>query len=199
VAALWTALGDPYQVARARRREAECALVADDARVARVEARPALLASAGIAASLGAMPLLRELHELAARAMIPARELPPLPVAEAELVAASAVGRAAEAVTRAEEGGATASPEVLPRLTLVQGFAAQAGGPEPDSFGLSPRERDVLALIAKGRTNREIGTELFISERTVGVHVGRVLAKLAVSGRVEAAAVAIRLGLANPA
>ena len=83
---------------------------------------------------------------------------------------------------------------------MVAGFAA--GDPrsaERDSFGLSPRERDVLALIARGRTNREIGTELFISERTVGVHVGRVLAKLAVSGRVEAAAVAIRLGLANPA
>ena len=64
-----------------------------------------------------------------------------------------------------------------------------------DTFGLSGREREVLALVAQGRTNREIGERLFISQKTVGVHVGNILAKLEVSGRVEAAAVAIRLGL----
>jgi DNA-binding CsgD family transcriptional regulator len=64
-----------------------------------------------------------------------------------------------------------------------------------DTFGLSPREREVLGLIAEGRTNREIGERLFISQKTVGVHVGNILGKLGVSGRVEAAAVAIRLGL----
>ena len=68
----------------------------------------------------------------------------------------------------------------------------------PDTFGLSGREREVLALVAQGRTNREIGERLFISQKTVGVHVGNILAKLAVSGRVEAAAVAIRLGLTEP-
>jgi DNA-binding CsgD family transcriptional regulator len=65
----------------------------------------------------------------------------------------------------------------------------------PDTFGLSKRELEVLALIAQGRTNREIGDRLFISQKTVGVHVGNILAKLGVSGRVEAAAVSIRLGL----
>jgi DNA-binding CsgD family transcriptional regulator/tetratricopeptide (TPR) repeat protein len=72
------------------------------------------------------------------------------------------------------------------------------GAVEPrraDTFGLSPREREVLGLIAEGRTNREIGERLFISQKTVGVHVGNILGKLGVSGRVEAAAVAIRLGL----
>jgi DNA-binding CsgD family transcriptional regulator len=64
-----------------------------------------------------------------------------------------------------------------------------------DTFGLSGREREVLALVAEGRTNREIGERLFISQKTVGVHVGNILSKLEVSGRVEAAAVAIRLGL----
>ncbi|MBA2717987.1 MAG: response regulator transcription factor [Chloroflexi bacterium] len=72
-------------------------------------------------------------------------------------------------------------------------------GPAPiakgDTFGLSRREREVLSLMAEGRTNREIGERLFISQKTVGVHVGNILAKLRVSGRVEAAAVAIRLGL----
>ena len=68
------------------------------------------------------------------------------------------------------------------------------------AFGLSRRELEVLALIAEGRTNREIGERLFISQKTVGVHVGNILAKLGASGRVEAAMVAIRLELvATPA
>ncbi len=53
----------------------------------------------------------------------------------------------------------------------------------------------VAELAAEGRTNREIAERLFISERTVGVHVRKILAKLGVAGRVEAASVAIRLGL----
>ncbi len=220
VASLWSAVGDPYQLARARRREAEAALVASDARIARVEARPALLDAAEIAARLGAVPLLRELHELAARTLIPARQLPPLPASADAAAEAPVAGRGIEtaarptdAVARSNEPGAraAAAPPAAaaplagapapapPRLTLVPAFPMPSEPKEGDSFGLSPRERDVLALIAKGLTNREIGTELFISERTVGVHVGRVLAKLAVSGRVEAAAVAIRLGLSNPA
>jgi DNA-binding CsgD family transcriptional regulator len=60
------------------------------------------------------------------------------------------------------------------------------------SFGLSPREQGVLAEIVAGRTNREIGERLFISEKTVGVHVSNILAKLGVGGRVEAATVALR-------
>ena len=52
-------------------------------------------------------------------------------------------------------------------------------------------------LLAEGRTNREIGERLFISQKTVGVHVGNILSKLEVSGRVEAAAVAIRLGITD--
>jgi len=51
--------------------------------------------------------------------------------------------------------------------------------------------------ISRGRTNRENGERLFISQKTVGVHVGNILSKLGVSGRVEAAAVAIRLGLTD--
>ena len=69
--------------------------------------------------------------------------------------------------------------------------------PRTEAFGLSPREKEVLLLIAEGRTNREIGERLFISQKTVGVHVGNILSKLGVSGRVEAAAVAIRLGLTD--
>ena len=63
------------------------------------------------------------------------------------------------------------------------------------ALGLTRRETEVLALVAEGRTNRQIGQELFITPKTAGLHVSRILAKLGVTGRVEAAAVAHRLGL----
>ena len=61
--------------------------------------------------------------------------------------------------------------------------------------GLTEREHSVLVLLAQGRTNREIARSLFISDRTVGVHVSNILRKLAVANRAEAAAAAARLGL----
>jgi ATP/maltotriose-dependent transcriptional regulator MalT len=63
------------------------------------------------------------------------------------------------------------------------------------SLGLTQREAEVLALVAQGRTNRQIGEALFITPKTASVHVSRILAKLGVAGRGEAAAVAHRLGL----
>jgi DNA-binding CsgD family transcriptional regulator len=63
------------------------------------------------------------------------------------------------------------------------------------SLGLTRREAEVLALVAAGRTNRQIGQALFITPKTASVHVSRILAKLGVAGRGEAAAVAHRLGL----
>ena len=73
--------------------------------------------------------------------------------------------------------------------------------PDDDAarLGLTPREREVLALVALGRTNRQIADALFISENTAGVHVSRILGKLDVTGRGEAAAVAYRLGLVGAA
>ena len=66
---------------------------------------------------------------------------------------------------------------------------------ELDRLGLTEREHSVLALVAEGHTNREIGETLFISEKTASVHVSRILAKLGVRSRVEAATAAHRLGL----
>jgi DNA-binding NarL/FixJ family response regulator len=138
------------------------------------------------------MPLLRELRELAGRALIP------LPAhVEAMTAAPSETGptNGAGAV-----GSAAAPTNGGQPSALVLGVV---GIPEPptkrDTFGLSTREREVLMQIARGRTNREIGERLFISQKTVGVHVGNILSKLGVSGRVEAAAVAIRLGMTERA
>ncbi|WP_433466676.1 ATP-binding protein [Spirillospora sp. CA-128828] len=72
--------------------------------------------------------------------------------------------------------------------------------PRPgDRLGLTPRETEVLRLVAEGRSNRQIGETLFISTRTAGVHVSNILAKLHASSRTEAAALAHRLRLFEPA
>jgi len=102
------------------------------------------------------------------------------------------------ACTRLSSGSTTARDAIdfaANASAQALGGIGRPGGMGSDTFGLSKRELEVLALIAQGRTNREIGDRLFISQKTVGVHVGNILAKLGVSGRVEAAAVAIRLGL----
>ncbi|MEA2147268.1 MAG: hypothetical protein QOG59_2855, partial [Solirubrobacteraceae bacterium] len=68
-----------------------------------------------------------------------------------------------------------------------------------ERVGLTARELDVLRLMAGGATNREIAARLYISQKTVTVHVTRILAKLDARTRVEAAGVAQRLGLLEPA
>jgi len=92
----------------------------------------------------------------------------------------------------------------LARRARIELAAPDEAAAEPDDspvarLGLTPRELEVLLLVAEGRTNRAIGETLFMSEKTASVHVSRILAKLGVSGRVEAAAVAHRLGLAGAA
>lgn len=172
VARAWERLDVPYEMAKARWRQSEAALAGNDARSGRVAARKPIREAARIAAELGAVPLAREVSELARRALI---TLP-------ESVAQAAAGLAHE--------------DGVP--VIDAGIAAAFAEPERragDAFGLSAREREVLSLIVDGRTNREIGERLFISQKTVGVHVGNILAKLGASGRVEAAMVAVRLEL----
>ncbi|MEU4091875.1 AAA family ATPase [Streptomyces sp. NPDC026673] len=83
------------------------------------------------------------------------------------------------------------------RLALEEPEEAVAAAPaeEPEPFGLTAREREVLRRVAAGYTNRRIAEELFISPKTASVHVSNILAKLGVSGRGEAAALAHRLRL----
>jgi DNA-binding CsgD family transcriptional regulator len=116
--------------------------------------------------------------------------------ATATLSAACASARAMGAVPLAEEAEGLARRARLRTDPKPAPADAAADAPEPaQRLGLTPRELEVLLLVAEGRTNREIGGELFMSEKTASVHVSRILAKLSVGGRVEAAAVAHRLGL----
>lgn len=80
------------------------------------------------------------------------------------------------------------------RLTLTTAPPPPPADPA-EALGLTTRERDVLRLVAAGRTNRQIAEELFISPKTASVHVSNILGKLGVSGRGEAAALAHRMGL----
>jgi DNA-binding CsgD family transcriptional regulator len=76
------------------------------------------------------------------------------------------------------------------RLSVAPAPRAPADG---RPYGLTEREYEVFALLGTGATNRQIARRLFISERTVGVHVSRVLHKLQVTNRAQAAAVAVKV------
>ncbi|MFD8573096.1 helix-turn-helix transcriptional regulator [Streptomyces sp. NPDC059639] len=130
--------GDPYELARCRRRLAEALLTADRREEAAEQARAAL----DTAVRLGAVPLREDLEALVRR------------------------GRLA------------------PALAAGDRIAA-----------LTARESDVLRLLGRGRTNRQIGEELFISGKTASVHVSNILAKLGAASRTEAVGIAYREGL----
>ncbi|MGW0611720.1 helix-turn-helix transcriptional regulator [Streptomyces sp. NPDC002788] len=102
-----------------------------------------------------------------------------------------AVARHLGARPLADAAGALAQRARLPLTPALEPASADPAG----TLGLTSRERDVLRLVAAGHTNRRIAQELFISPKTASVHVSNILAKLGVSGRGEAAALAHRLGL----
>jgi DNA-binding CsgD family transcriptional regulator/tetratricopeptide (TPR) repeat protein len=143
-ASAWGSLGESYNVAYCRFRQAGAIL---SARGSRREAGEAVHEAREMAAGLGAAGLRREIDRLAQRARLHKGELPS---------------------ERPSPGTDIARPA------------------EPIS-GLTPRESEVLALLSSGRTNRQIAEALFISERTVGVHVSRILRKLGVPNRGAAA------------
>lgn len=96
---------------------------------------------------------------------------------------------------------ASASAEKMQAAPLRRAVAASisrarlAGPTTTAAAVLTGREREVLALVAEGMTNREIGTQLFISEKTASVHLSNLMAKLNVGSRTEAVTVAQRRGL----
>ncbi len=144
VAAGWAELAQPYPAAYARWRQAEAMIAARN----RVGAAEPLALARGVAARLGASPLLRAIDDVARSA----------------------------------------------RLSVVAS-ESPADRPAPTPFGLTPRERDVLALLVDGLSNRQIARRLFIAEKTAGVHVSNILGKMGVTSRGQAAAAARRAGM----
>ena len=127
-------------------------------------------------------------------------------VREAEAAAAAgATARAAETLREAHQLAARLAAETLmtdieavsrrTRLSVEPPVVAVLEKAAIDQLGLTPREAEVLSLVAAGQTNRQIGEALFVSEKTASVHVSNILRKLGVSSRVDAAAVAQRLGV----
>jgi len=114
--------------------------------------------------------------------------------ATAALTEAADIARELGALPLAEEINAFAARARVPLAREPLPLAAEADAAEPTRdpapFGLTDREMEVLALMAQGLTNAAIAKRLFISPNTVGVHVSRVLMKLQVSSRTQAAAVA---------
>jgi DNA-binding NarL/FixJ family response regulator len=102
--------------------------------------------------------------------------------------------------------GATAELEFEAARSALEGLGARpdlerlarrlAGSSRPEG-PLSRREREVLALVAAGKTNRAIAAQLFISEKTVARHVSNIFTKLGLSSRTEATAYAYKHGLAG--
>jgi DNA-binding CsgD family transcriptional regulator/tetratricopeptide (TPR) repeat protein len=118
----------------------------------------------------------------------------------AERIGAAPVAAEAEALARRARLGRDRSgpAQADPGTTATGAGTRPADADELARFGLTEREREVLRLLAAGQSNPEIARALFISAKTVSVHVSNLLAKLGVSGRVEAAAVAHRLGMVPP-
>lgn len=109
---------------------------------------------------------------------------------------AEATEELAAAHRRAQEIGATARVDDLEEVARRRRLKlAGVVGSSRSLAGLTARETEVLTLLAEGRTNREIGERLYITEKTASVHVSNILAKLGVSNRGEAAALARDLGL----
>jgi DNA-binding CsgD family transcriptional regulator/tetratricopeptide (TPR) repeat protein len=176
-ATAWDDLSRPYQAAQMRLREAEGHAAAGEREAAGAAAARAL---AG-AEDLGSEWLAAEVAGLIARARLPRRP------------AAGAAGQDGGGATGDGSGSGSASDREN------GGRGDDAGGRTDDNpFDLTPRERQVLAALAEGHTNREIAASLFMAEKTASVHVSRILAKLGVRSRTEAAAVAHRLALVDP-
>jgi DNA-binding NarL/FixJ family response regulator len=105
----------------------------------------------------------------------------------------------ADAIRIVAGGDALLAPDITRRL--IKDYVGRPRTPTvpPPSFdALTAREREVLVLIARGRSNGEIAAQLYLSEATVKTHVTRVFAKLGVRDRVQAVVLAYEAGLVHP-
>jgi DNA-binding NarL/FixJ family response regulator len=195
VAAAWAQLDEPYPRCYALLRAAGAELAGKAGRAA---ARPTLLTAAGFADALGAAPLSAEISVLARRSGISLAA--GAGSAGAGSAAASSAGAGSAAASSAGAGaGAAGSGAAVSSAAVssaaVSSAAGASAGAAPGQAGLTSREMEVLRLAAGGLTNAAIAAQLFISAKTVSVHVSNILAKLGAANRAEAAAVAHRLRL----
>jgi len=96
-------------------------------------------------------------------------------------------------------GDALLAPSVTRRLIAEFAARPSADRPRPTTLNaLTPRETEVLRLIARGRSNQEIAAELIVAEQTVKTHIGRILAKLGLRDRAQAVVLAYETGLVVP-
>lgn len=104
------------------------------------------------------------------------------------------------AIRTVHSGDAVIAPSSTRRLIGHLASVLPDGERTPPTVleGLTEREREVLVLMARGRSNTELAAELFVAEATVKTHVGRILAKLGVRDRVQAVVVAYETGLVAP-
>jgi DNA-binding CsgD family transcriptional regulator/tetratricopeptide (TPR) repeat protein len=130
----------------------------------------------------------------------------------AEAILGSGGGAADAAIPLRDAHASASALGAAPLRIAIEGLASRArirleadlgaagqDGDRPATTTLTARELEVLALVAAGHTNREIGDRLFISEKTASVHVTHAMDKLGALSRYEAAATATRLGLLEPA
>lgn len=105
-----------------------------------------------------------------------------------------------EAIRTVHAGDAVIAPSSTRRLIGHLATVLPDGEKTPSTVldALTDREREVLVLMARGRSNTEIASDLFVAEATVKTHVSRVLAKLGARDRVQAVVVAYETGLVNP-
>lgn len=105
------------------------------------------------------------------------------------------------AIRTVHQGDAVIAPSSTRRLMerLVTALPPEeAAGPQEALAALTSREREVLVLMARGRSNTEIASDLFVAEATVKTHVGRILSKLDARDRVQAVVTAYETGLVRP-
>jgi ATP/maltotriose-dependent transcriptional regulator MalT len=181
------------------------------ARVAEIAPHPAPIVSADLALSRALLARVRGRHDPEAwEEAVRLRRALERPY---ELAAALADAAVAHLGLRRRDEGAEELAEAhaiavdlgaTPLRTRIESLARRAriglegvdtADDAAERLGLTRREREVLALVADGRSNRQIGEQLYMAESTAGVHVSNILGKLGVTRRSEAAAVAHRMGL----
>jgi two-component system nitrate/nitrite response regulator NarL len=100
-----------------------------------------------------------------------------------------------DSIRRAANGESVMSPQMAGKLADAMRSPSKGASPVPDTNKLSPREQEIIVMLARGASNKEIARELSLAESTVKIHVQGILRKLNLASRVQAAVYAVEHGL----